>query len=160
MALGISSLPGIASRQVYLPGNAAASLDSEFSDGSRAHDPVGRDSGIDRFLLGRNRRTTDLDRAADPPLQAGAVLWLDLWRPVQPSKGGKTNSSSDDRFAGESTRRFPRLEPLGVERDSGVLGSRRPGHWTGRILQPLPGTDPLSDESFVKSWGPLPDLWA
>ena len=36
-----------------------------------------------------------------------------------------------------------------------MLGLRRPGHWTGR-LEPLPGTDPLSDESFVKSWGPLP----
>ena len=92
----------------------------------------------------------------DPPLQEGAVLLLDLWRPVQPSKGGKTSSSSDDRPAGESTRRFPRLEPLGVERYLGVLGLRRPGHWTGR-LEPLPGTDPLSDESFVKSWGPLPD---
>ncbi|MBV8126359.1 MAG: hypothetical protein JO114_01695 [Planctomycetaceae bacterium] len=92
----------------------------------------------------------------DPPLQEGAVLSLDLWRPVQPSKGGKTSSSSDDRFAGESTRRFPRLEPLGVERYLGVLGLRRPGHWTGR-LEPLPDTDPLSDESFVKSWGPLPD---
>ncbi|MGZ3301778.1 MAG: hypothetical protein ACXWO3_13065, partial [Isosphaeraceae bacterium] len=91
----------------------------------------------------------------DPPLQEGAVLLLDLWRPVQPSKGGKTSSSSDDRPAGESTRRFPRLEPLGVERYLGVLGLRRPGHWTGR-LEPLPGTDPLSDESFVKSWGPLP----
>jgi len=92
----------------------------------------------------------------DPPLQEGAVLLLELWRPVQPSKGGKATNSSDDRPAGESTRRFPRLEPLGVERYSGLLGLRRPGHWTGR-LEPLSGTDPLSDESFVKSWGPLPD---
>jgi len=92
----------------------------------------------------------------DPPLQEGAVLLLDLWRPAQPLKAGRPSGSSDDRTAGESTRRFPRLEPLGVERYSGLLGLRRPGHWTGR-LEPLAGTDPLSDESFVKSWGPLPD---
>ena len=92
----------------------------------------------------------------DPPLQEGAVMALDLWRPAAPSKGGKGSRSKDDLPAAESTRRFPPIEPLGVERYSGLLGSRRPGHWTGR-LQPPSGTESLSDESFVKSWGPLPD---
>ncbi len=92
----------------------------------------------------------------DPPLQDGAVLLLDLWRPLRLPDAGKSSGSQDDRTARESTRRFPRIEPLGVERYSGLLGLRRPGHWTGR-LEPLPDSDPLSDESFVKSWGPLPD---
>ena len=35
---------------------------------------------------------------------------------------------------------------------SGVLGVRRPGHWTGR-LEPLTSTEALSDESFVKILG-------
>ena len=33
---------------------------------------------------------------------------------------------------------------------------RRPGDWTGR-LDSIVGSDPISDESFVKSWGTLPD---
>jgi len=92
----------------------------------------------------------------DPPLEEGALFKLELWRPAQPAKGGKTSKSADDRRAGELARRFPRLEPLGVERYSGLLGVRRPGHWTGR-LEPLQGAEPLGEESFVKSWGPLPD---
>ena len=42
-----------------------------------------------------------------------------------------------------------------MERYSGSLGVRRPGDWTGRF-DPLPDTDPISDESFVESWGTLP----
>lgn len=44
---------------------------------------------------------------------------------------------------------------MGVERFTGSLGVRRPGDWTGR-LEPLPNTDPINDESFVKAWGQLP----
>ena len=91
-----------------------------------------------------------------PPLQEGGVLLLDLWRPIQPPKAGKAGGSLADRAADDTTRKFPRIEPLGVERHSSLLGLRRPGHWTGR-LEPLPGTDPLSDEIFVKLWGSLPD---
>ena len=58
----------------------------------------------------------------DPALQEGAVLLLDLWRPAGPSKRGKASSSSDERPAGESTRRFPRLEPLGSR---ALLGTAR-----------------------------------
>ena len=42
-----------------------------------------------------------------------------------------------------------------MEKYSGALGVRRPGDWTGRF-DPLPNTDPISDESFVESWGILP----
>ena len=92
----------------------------------------------------------------DPPLQEGSVLILDLWRPARPLKAGNASIPTGDRPAGESLRQFPRLEPLGVERYSGLLGLRRPGNWTGRLALPS-GADSLSDESFVKSWGPLPD---
>ena len=50
---------------------------------------------------------------------------------------------------------FLALDPVGVERYSGSLGVRRPGDWVGRF-DPLPDTDPISDESFVESWGNLP----
>ncbi len=92
----------------------------------------------------------------DPPLKDGDVLMLDLWRPVSPPAAEEARTAPADRPAGESVRRFPYLEPTGVERYSGLLGLRRPGHWTGR-LEPVVGTDSLSDESFVKLWGPLPD---
>ena len=54
-----------------------------------------------------------------------------------------------------SIHECPRLRPIGVERYFGALGVRRPGDWTGRF-DPLPDTDPITDESFVESWGALP----
>ena len=51
---------------------------------------------------------------------------------------------------------MPRLEPLDVERYQGLIGVRRPGDWTGR-LEPLAGSEALSEESFVKAWEGLPD---
>jgi hypothetical protein len=83
----------------------------------------------------------------DPPLQDKSELRIEMWRPVE---------SEPDSRDGVLTRRLPRLEPLGVEKYSGLLGARRPGHWSGR-LQPIEGTDPLNDQSFVKIWGSLPD---
>jgi hypothetical protein len=92
----------------------------------------------------------------DPPLQDGAILALDLWRPAALSKGDQRRKFSEDPPPGETTRRFPGIEPLGVERYSGLLGLRRPGYWTGRLQAPM-GTESVSDELFVKSWGTLPD---
>src|SRR5262249_19832218 len=54
-------------------------------------------------------------------------------------------------------RELTGLRPIGVERFSGSLGVRRPGDWTGRLEPTLIG-EPSGDESFVKSWGTLPDL--
>jgi hypothetical protein len=92
----------------------------------------------------------------DPPLSEGAIIELDLWRPLAADKlSGKEGPAVGGAVA-PSVRRLPQIEPVQAERYSGVLGVRRPGHWTGR-LEPVMGTEPLSDESFVKAWGQLPD---
>ncbi|WP_165227420.1 hypothetical protein [Aquisphaera insulae] len=92
----------------------------------------------------------------DPPLRDGAVIELDLWRPRTKSRPSVPDAAGDEGSPVETGRDYPRLEPLQVDRYSGALGVRRPGHWTGRV-EPLRGEDPLSDEGFVKLWGPLPD---
>src|SRR5207237_551664 len=56
---------------------------------------------------------------------------------------------------GESARRVPRFEPLGVERFAGALAFRRPADWSGRLAT-IPGTDPITEEAFVRAWGTLP----
>ncbi len=83
----------------------------------------------------------------DPPLHDKSELQIEMWRPIVNEPDGRDVAL---------TRRLPRVEPLGVEKYAGLLGVRRPGHWSGR-LEPIEGTDPLSDHSFVKIWGPLPD---
>ena len=57
---------------------------------------------------------------------------------------------------GFALRELAGVHPIGVERYSGSLGVRRPSDWTGR-LDSIVGSDLISDESFVKLWGPLPD---
>jgi hypothetical protein len=92
----------------------------------------------------------------DPPLQSGSTIELDCWLPLEsarPDGGIKARAAS--AITGGQIRRVPHLQPLGVDRYSGALGVRRPGDWTGRF-DPLPDTDPISDESFVESWGALP----
>ncbi|MBV8488461.1 MAG: hypothetical protein JO161_09295, partial [Planctomycetaceae bacterium] len=83
----------------------------------------------------------------DPPLHDKSELQIEMWRPIQNELNGRDEAL---------TRRLPRLEPLGIEKYAGLLGVRRPGHWSGR-LEPIAGTDPLNDHSFMKIWGPLPD---
>ena len=105
----------------------------------------------------------DLDAAkgewtlhVDPPLQTGATIELDCWLPLESARfDGGANSRSIAGLTGGLSRGLPRLQPKGVERYSGSLGVRRPGDWTGRF-DPLHDTDPTSDESFVESWGTLP----
>jgi hypothetical protein len=93
----------------------------------------------------------------DPPLQDGATIALDVWRPAPSHPPVSPANITTSSIEGEqSPRRLPLVEPIGIERYSGLLGVRRPGHWTGR-LDSVPGVEPQSDESFVKSWGPLPD---
>ncbi|WP_165073947.1 hypothetical protein [Paludisphaera rhizosphaerae] len=81
----------------------------------------------------------------DPPITERTTVALDFWRPL---RGGDPG--------GAATRRFPRVEPLGVDRESGLLAVRRPGHWTGR-LEPALDSEPVGDETFVRAWGTLPD---
>ncbi len=90
----------------------------------------------------------------DPPLQAGATIELDCWMPLERARGGDGKPQKAGAPA-RADRRLAELRPIGPERYFGALGVRRPGDWTGRF-DPLPGTDPISDESFVKSWGNLP----
>jgi hypothetical protein len=93
----------------------------------------------------------------DPPLVQPAAIELEMWRSLAATPESRSGTpTAGERQPGESSRRLPRLEPLDVGRGPGLLGVRRPGHWTGR-LEPLPRFEPLSDESFVKTWGPLPD---
>ena len=104
-----------------------------------------------------SKEKTLLTAWMDPPLQDGATIALDVWRPAAsdgavPPADIRAHSPDGE----QSPRRLPLVEPVGIERYTGLLGVRRPGHWTGR-LDSVPGVEPQSDESFVKSWGPLPD---
>jgi hypothetical protein len=93
---------------------------------------------------------------ASGPLPAGSTIELDCWMPgdAPRAESGTPRAAAGD--SGSSLRQLPRLQPIGVERYSGSVGVRRPGDWTGR-LDPIVDTDPISDESFVKAWGSLPD---
>ncbi len=92
----------------------------------------------------------------DPPLEAGGTIEIDSWMPAGSfgaRAGGPAVLSGPAQAA---VRELPVIQPIGVERYSGSLGARRPGDWTGRLDAPV-GSEPTSDESFVKSWGSLPD---
>ena len=94
---------------------------------------------------------------ADPPLEAGATIELDCWMPLEASRALATKPGAKGaQGARLALRELASVQPIGVERYSGSLGVRRPGDWTGR-LDFIVGSDSISDESFVKSWGPLPD---
>jgi hypothetical protein len=90
----------------------------------------------------------------DPPLEAGVVVELDCWMPFV-GRRDVDRVTPKSVASSEGIRELPELRPAGAERYSGSLGVRRPGDWTGRF-EPPPGGDPISDESFVKSWGNLP----
>ncbi len=91
----------------------------------------------------------------DPPLPPGATLAIDCWRPRDAAAGDSGKPRVAPGRPDVVVRQLPRIQPVGVERFAGSLGVRRPGDWTGR-LEPLPNTDPINDESFVKAWGQLP----
>lgn len=80
----------------------------------------------------------------DPPLDDGAEIALEAWRPTGPEE------------AKSPGRLCPLLDPVGFEGVNGLLGVRRPGDWTGR-LEGDAETLPLDDENFVRAWGALPD---
>ncbi len=89
--------------------------------------------------------------------KGGSTIELDCWMPGEQrhEETARSRRRLADSRAG-LPRRLPRLRPIGVERYSGSVGVRRPGDWTGRF-DPIPDTEPISDESFVKSWGSLPE---
>jgi hypothetical protein len=94
----------------------------------------------------------------DPPIEDGSVIELELWRPLPPRPERADGGAGEPRPVAndDSARRFPFLAPVGIAQGTGLLGIRRPGDWTGR-LEPIDGLEPLSDESFVRTWGTLPD---
>jgi hypothetical protein len=145
-------------------------------DGLRArltfHDPGGTSSirvALGPGVLVRSARVPGLIDASqrssaersewvahvDPPLPDGARLELDLWRPLETALED-TSSAAGRMTARLPGRRLPRLEPLDVERFVGLVGFRRPADWTGR-LEPIVGTEPVGDESFLKAWGEAAD---
>ena len=85
----------------------------------------------------------------DPPLPDGSTISLDVWKPREAAD-----------LASNTVRTMPKLEPLGVERLTGILGFRRPPDWLGRIV-PAAGSlapfEAVSEESFVRGWGTLPE---
>jgi len=81
----------------------------------------------------------------DPPLPDGQTVVVDLFRPRVETADG------------DSTRTAPRVEPLGVDRSSGLLAFRRPLDWAGRIA-PADGSVAVGDDAFVHAWeDALPD---
>lgn len=82
----------------------------------------------------------------DPPLPDGATIRLELWRP----------HASRTETAESAEQTMPRIEPLGVESYSGAVAFRRPADWGGR-LSAMAGSDPITEEAFVRAWGNLPD---
>ena len=107
-------------------------------------------------VWGENTGKEEWTLHVDPPLQAGGTIELDCWMPVEATRsdGGKPYSGATEKRA--ALRHLSGIQPIGVDRYSGSLGVRRPGDWTGR-LDSILGAEPISDESFVKSWGSLPD---
>ncbi len=86
--------------------------------------------------------------SVDPPLPDGTTIALEFWRPLTPS------GLPDDH----PSRSLPRVEPLGVERFGALLALRRPGDWSGRLTAAAgAGAEPMTEETFVKAWGALPD---
>jgi hypothetical protein len=91
----------------------------------------------------------------DPPLANHATIGLEFWRPAV-SDRAQADAGAIIPTGPETNRRtLAQFEPVDVERFSGAIGVRRPGNWTGR-LSPLPGVEPITDETFVKLWGELP----
>ncbi|WP_074315495.1 hypothetical protein [Singulisphaera sp. GP187] len=83
----------------------------------------------------------------NPPLPDGAAIRLEFWRPHP------IGQELTDELP---TRTLPRIEPLGAETYSGAIGFRRPAEWAGRLAA-LAGSDPITEEVFVRSWGNLPE---
>jgi hypothetical protein len=91
----------------------------------------------------------------DPPLPRVSTLWVDCWRPLPDDPAAPGAPRGPGGHAAPRVRSFPRIRPVAAERFTGVLGVRRPGDWTGR-LEPIPETEPIDDEAFVRAWGRLP----
>jgi hypothetical protein len=90
----------------------------------------------------------------DPPLPPAGSVSVECWRsaPDPPAAGAPGRGDKPAAVV----RGFPGIRPAAVERFTGLLGVRRPGDWTGRLV-PIRDTEPVDDEAFVKAWGRLPE---
>ncbi len=107
------------------------------------------------FVRSENSGKDEWTLHVEPPVQTAVTIELDCWMPFEP-RASTGPPAARVREPAVALRQLSGLQPIGVERYSGMLGVRRPGDWTGR-LDPILGSEPISDESFVKSWGTLPD---
>ena len=90
----------------------------------------------------------------DPPIAAGATVEIDCYRPRDAAAARPDPAAARPDPA--SPRTPPRLEPIGWERSSLLLGARRPSDWTGR-LEPQQGAELVADLVYVQAWNQLPD---
>lgn len=141
--------------------------DEEIASVRLAHDPgvVLRSvsaPGRDRVYCEEDSESGEWLLSFDPPLPSVARISLDCWQPTAEAaqappapEAGKAPPAPDAGSVVQS-RRLPLVRPAGAERFTGVLGVRRPGDWTGRLV-PIRDTLPIDDEAFVKAWGVLPE---
>jgi hypothetical protein len=108
------------------------------------------------IFCGENAGQDEWTVHIDPPLKAGEVIELDCWMPMGAGRSAAGQPASLPPGGAPPPRRLPDFAPIGAERYYGSLGVRRPGDWSGRF-DPIPGTDPISDEAFAKMWGNLPE---
>jgi hypothetical protein len=112
--------------------------------------------GSPRLLWSEKTGNGEWTLHVDPPLKTGETIELDCWMPLEAPRAQAAKPGAERSGPALALRELIGVRPIGVERYSGALGVRRPGDWTGR-LDSIVGSDSISDESFVKSWGPLPD---
>jgi hypothetical protein len=91
----------------------------------------------------------------DPPLPPAGTVSVECWKSAADPPAIAGTPGRGDRIAA-GVRSFPLIGPAATERFTGVLGVRRPGDWTGRLV-PIRDTEPVDDEAFVQAWGRLPD---
>ncbi|HEV3121132.1 MAG TPA: hypothetical protein VGY53_04490, partial [Isosphaeraceae bacterium] len=112
-------------------------------------------------LVEANRQGDTWEARIEPPLPDGESLTLDLWRPApdEPSATAEVRANDDEPARADETkpvprvpRQIPQLEPLGVERYSGVVALRRPSHWAG-ALDAKPGLDAAGVLGVLESLG-------
>jgi hypothetical protein len=89
----------------------------------------------------------------DPPLRDGATVQLEFWKPSTVDERARNLAGAP---AADGPRIIPRIEPLQTRRFTGMVAFRRPPNWSGR-LESHEGSDPTTEEGFVRAWGTLPD---
>jgi hypothetical protein len=77
----------------------------------------------------------------DPPIPKDVPIEVEFWRAAT---------------SGSGSRRWPAIDLPTVGKLTGLIGFRRPSDWSGR-LESNGGVEPVSEASFAKSWGSLPD---